>query len=195
MAGDGDAPGAGGPVLDGELAEAVEAWLEELRLRQEVGDRYGVDLDLAVRAQQLVDDDRRRDGILLRQGRLRVERLDAHSSDGDSAGLVDLEAEITYPADGAARNARATPGRQLEELTVALGPTHGGRHELGLWRLVAYVREDRRMSSPGCPHPLGEDVARVGGLGAVPQAVPIDGTRVGRLFLEVHRERDKPIVL
>src|SRR3954467_7782710 len=101
-----DPPGANEPVLDSELPAAVEAWLEELVHRSELGDRYGPDLALALTAGQLVDDDRRREGVLLRPGRLQVQRLDAHSS-----GLVDLEATLTYPADGVARNRRAAPGR------------------------------------------------------------------------------------
>jgi hypothetical protein len=186
---------ADGPVLDGELTEAVEAWLEELRLRLDVGDRYGPDLDLVARAQQLVDDDRRREGVLLRQGRLTVERLDAHAADAGEAGLVDLEATLTYPADGIARNARAASGRRLDELTVTLGATYWQRDEFGLWRLVDYVRDDRRMSATWCTHPFGEDVDAVAGIGVVPQAVTTDGSRVGRLFLEVHSERDEPVVL
>lgn len=179
-----------GPVLDGELSEAVEAWLEELVRRAGVGDRYGVDLELAATAAQLVDDDRRREGVLLRPGRLQVERLDAHES-----GLVDLEATIVYPADGVARNRRAAPSRVHDELTVRLGATYWARDDLGVWRLMDYVRNERRMSATWCTHPVGEDVDAAAGLGVVPQAITVDGTRTGRLFLEVQNERDEPVVL
>jgi hypothetical protein len=187
-------PGTG-PALDGELTEAVEAWLDELARRATVGDRYGVDLELAATAAQLVDEDRRREGVLLRQGKVAVERLDAHES-----GLVDLEATVTYPADGVARNRRPAPGRVLEELTVGLGATYWERDVFGVWRLVDYVRDERRMSATWCTHPQGEDVDLTGGLGVVPQAVTVDATgrsgpRAGRLFLEVQNERDEPVVL
>jgi hypothetical protein len=181
---------AGEPALDGELTGAVEAWLEELVRRREVGDRYGVDLGLAAMAQQLVDDDRRREGILLRPGRLSVSRLDAHES-----GLVDLEATVVYPADGVARNVRAAPSRALEELTVQLGATYWSRDDLGGWRLMDYVRDARRMSETWCTHPQGEDVDAAAGLSVVPQAITVDGPKVGRLFLEVHNERAEPVVL
>lgn len=179
-----------GPALDRELTEAVEAWLEELVRRQEVGDRYGADLELAATAAQLVDDDRRREGVLLKPGRLEVERLDAHES-----GLVDLEATIVYPADGVARNRRAAPSRVHEELTIRLGATYWARDELGVWRLMDYVRDDRRMSATWCTHPRGEDVDSAAGLGVVPQAITVDGTRIGRLFLEVQNERDEAVAL
>jgi hypothetical protein len=180
----------GGPALDGELTGAVEAWLDELVLRAEVGDRYGVDLELAVAAQQLVDDDRRREGVLLRRGRLAVERLDAHES-----GLVDLEATVTYAADGVARNARAAPSRVLDELTVHLGATYWSRDEFGFWRLMDYVRDDRRMSATWCTHPGGDDADVPAGLGVVPQAVTVDGVNAGRVYLEVHNERPEPVML
>jgi hypothetical protein len=179
-----------GPALDGELTSAVEAWLDELARREEVGDRYGPDLELAVLVQQLVDDDRRREGVLLRPGRLSVERLDAHES-----GLVDLEATIVYPPDRVARNARAAPGRELEELSVRLGATYWARDEFGSWRLLDYVRDDRRMSAVWCTHPQGEDVDAAAGLGVVPQAITVEGPKVGRLFLEVHNERAEPVLL
>jgi hypothetical protein len=185
----GPEPG-GSPVLDGELTAAVEAWLEELVRRVEVGDRYGTDLDLAVRAQQLVDDDRRREGALLRAGRLTVGRLDAHES-----GLVDLEATVVYPSDGVARNRRTALGRAHDELTVRLGATYWARDDLGVWRLMDYVRDDRRMSATWCTHPAGEDADSTAGLGVVPQAITVDGPKVGRLFLEVHNERDEPVSL
>lgn len=179
---------------DAELTETVQAWLEELRRRRPAGDRYGPDLDLAATAQQLVDDDRRREGILLGKAALTVDRLDAHSTD-DGTGLVDLEATLTYPADGVARNARAAPGRQLEEMTVALGATYWARDEIGVWRLLDYVRDQRRMSATWCTHPRGEDVNDRAGLSVVPQAVTVDGARAGRVFLEVHNARDAPVML
>jgi hypothetical protein len=179
-----------GPALDRELTEAVEAWLGELTRRAEVGDRYGADLELAATAAQLVDDDRRREGVLLKAGRLQVERLDAHES-----GLVDLEATIVYPADGVARNRRAAPSRVHDEVTVRLGATYWARDDRGVWRLMDYVRDERRMSATWCTHPRGEDVDPNGGLGVVPQAITVDGPRTGRLFLEVQNERDEAVVL
>jgi hypothetical protein len=181
---------ADGPALDGDLTVAVESWLDGLTRRDEVGDRYDVDLELAAVANQLVDDDRRREGVLLRRGRLSVERLDAHES-----GLVDLEATIVYPADRVARNARPAPSRVLEELSVQLGATYWVRDALGVWRLHDYVRNDRRMSATWCTHPQGEDVDEEAGLSVVPQAITIEGPKIGRLFLEVHNEWDEPVVL
>ncbi|HSP38921.1 MAG TPA: hypothetical protein VLR26_14340 [Frankiaceae bacterium] len=183
------------PALDGELTSAVQAWLDELTRRAEVGDRYGPDLELAATAAQLVDDDRRREGILLRPGRLTVARLDAHES-----GLVDLEATIAYPADAVVRNRRAAPSRALDGLTVRLGATYWARDVFDRWQLMDYVRDDRRMSATWCTHPVGQDADAAAGLGVVPQAITVDaagkgGARVGRLFLEVQNERDAPVVL
>lgn len=179
-----------GPALDGELTDAVSAWLEELTRRSGVGDRYGVDLELAATAAQLVDDDRRREGVLLRPGKLQVDRLDAHES-----GLVDLEATLVYPDDRVARNRRAAPARVLDELSVQLGATYWERDAFGVWRLLDYVRDQRRMSATWCTHPLGEDVDTAGGMSVVPQAITVDGARIGRLFLEVQNEQDEPVVL
>ncbi len=179
-----------GPALDGDLSAAVESWLDDLTRREQVGDRYDVDLGLTAVAGQLVDDDRRREGVLLRRGRLSVERLDAHES-----GMVDLEATIVYPADRVARNARPSPSRVLDELTVTFGATYWVRDELGIWRLHDYVRNDRRMSATWCTHPRGEDVDAAGGLSIVPQAITVEGPKIGRLFLEVHNERDEAVVL
>ena len=68
---------SGGPILDGELTGAVEAWLDRIRLRDTVFDQLGADLDLAAAVQQLVDDDRRREVRLGGEGRA-VELDDVH---------------------------------------------------------------------------------------------------------------------
>ena len=51
---------------------------------------------------------------------------------------------------------------------------------LGVWRLIDYVRDERRMSATWCTHPQGEDADLTGGLGVVPQAITVDGPVVGR---------------
>lgn len=186
-------PAAGRRSGPPELVEAVEAWLEGLVRRVGVeppGAALAPDLELVALAQQFVDDDRRRDGVLLKRGKLRVDRLDAHET-----GLVDLEASITYPADGIGRTARVAAGRALEEFTVRLGALYWTRDELDRWALADYVRDDRRLSTAWCTHPLGEDVNDQAGLSVVPQAVVVDAPRVGRLFLEVHNARDAPVSL
>jgi hypothetical protein len=78
---------------------------------------------------------------------------------------------------------------------VELGATYWARDELGVWRLMDYVRDERRMSATWCTHPQGEDADAAAGLGVVPQAITVDGSRIGRLFLEVQNARDEPVVL
>jgi hypothetical protein len=177
-----------------ELVEAVEDWLDGLVRRVGAAPlgtaALAPDLELVTLAQQFVDDDRRRDGVLLKRGKLTVDRLEAHES-----GLVDLEATVTYPADGIGRTARVAAGRALEEITVRLGALYWTRDEFDRWALADYVRDERRMSTVWCTHPLGEDVDDTAGLSVVPQAISVDGPRVGRLFLEVHNARDTPVTL
>jgi hypothetical protein len=178
------------PASEVELEALTRAWLEELRLRRPAGTPYADDLGLAAQAQQLVDDDRRREGLRLGAGKLVIERLHAHES-----GLVDLEASVVYPPDKVARSREPAPGRKLEQLRVELGAAYWERDELGSWRLHDYVRDQGRMSATWCTHPLGEDVADTAGVGAVPQAITVDARRAGRLYLEVHSERDEPALL
>lgn len=206
------------------LREAVEGWLEALRLRQSTTPWLGPELTLAALAQQLVDEDKAREGVQLQPGELHVVRLDPHAG-----GLVDLEATLLLPPDvrpadslSATATTASTTARGLEgmteqveqveqvveiedsrmtgELVIALGAGYwepAGRDADPVargWQLVDYVREGRRASATWCTHPLGQDVDVAAGIAAVPQAVTVDG-KLGRVFLEVSNEREDEIVL
>jgi hypothetical protein len=173
-----------------ELVTATRLWLEELRTREPGSAVYGPDLGLTTVAQQLVDDDRRRDGVVLHPGQLDIRRLDAHDS-----GLVDLEATITYPEDSVAEGRAVAPSRVMDEVSIELGAAYWTPGEVGGWQLVDYVRNERRMSASWCTHPRGEDTDLNGGLAAVAQAITVDGPKAGRIFLEVQNEREQSVVL
>ncbi len=177
----------------GEVEDAVLDWLESLRSRSTTPGSsvvYGDDLALATLAGALVDQDREREGALLQPGELTVERLDASGfADG---GMVELDAEIVFPADEAELPETMLPGRLLGEHRVGLGPAYFAV-VAGVLELVDYTRDGLRMSATWCTHPQGEDAR--GGLAVVPQAVTSEAHRGGRVFLEVSNALERDVLL
>jgi hypothetical protein len=180
-------------VSPAEVEDAVLDWLESLRSRSTTPGSslvYGDDLALATLAGALVDQDREREGALLQPGELTVERLDASGfADG---GMVELDAEIVFPADEAEQPETMLPGRLLGETRVGLGPAYFAV-VAGVLELVDYTRDGLRMSGMWCTHPQGED-ARAG-LAVVPQAVTSEAHRGGRVFLEVSNALARDVIL
>ena len=177
-----------------DVEEAVLDWLESLRSRSTTPGSsvvYGDDLALATLAGALVEQDRERDGALLQPGELTVDRLDASGFESAS-GMVELDAEIVFPADEAEAPETMVPGRLLGEVRVGLGPVYFTVTAGGL-ELVDYTRDGRRMSATWCTHPHGEDAS--GGLAVVPQAVTSEAYRGGRVFLEVSNALERDVVL
>ncbi|HEX4431502.1 MAG TPA: hypothetical protein VHZ96_19695 [Frankiaceae bacterium] len=176
-----------------DVEDAVLDWLESLRARSTTPGSevvYGDDLALATLAGALVEQDREREGALLQPGELTVERLDA--SGFDSGGMVELDAEIVFPADEAEEPETMVPGRLLGELRVGLGPVYF-TVTAGVLELVDYTRDGLRMSATWCTHPQGEDAR--GGLAVVPQAVTSEAHRGGRVFLEVTNALERDVIL
>jgi hypothetical protein len=176
-----------------EVEEAVLEWLESLRTRSTVpglSAAYGDDLALATLAGALVEQDREREGALLQAGELTIERLDA--SDFEAGGMVELDAEIIFPADEAEHPETFVAGRLLGEMRVGLGPVYFTVVAGGL-ELVDYTRDSLRMSATWCTHPQGEDSR--GGLAVVPQAVTSEAHRGGRVFLEVSNALERDVIL
>jgi hypothetical protein len=180
-----------------EVEDAVLDWLESLRARSTTPGSsvvYGDDLALATLAGALVDQDREREGALLQPGELTVERLDASDfeSGGESGGMVELDAEIVFPADEAEQPETMLPGRLLPEARVGLGPVYF-TVVAGALELADYTRDGVRMSSMWCTHPQGEDAR--GGLAIVPQAITSEAHRGGRVFLEVSNALERDVLL
>jgi hypothetical protein len=176
-----------------DVEEAVLDWLESLRARSTSPGSsvvFGTDLVLATLAGALVEQDREREGALLQPGELTVERLDA--SGFESGGMVDLDAEIVFPADEAEQPETMVPGRLLGELRVGLGPVYF-TVVADVLELVDYTRDGLRMSAMWCTHPQGEDAR--GGLAVVPQAVTSEAHRGGRVFLEVSNALERDVIL
>lgn len=176
-----------------EVEDAVLDWLESLRTRSTTTGSslvYGDDLALATLAVALVEQDREREGALLRPGELTVERLDASGFETD--GTVELDAEIVFPADEAERPETMVSGRLLGEVRVGLGPVYFAVAAGGL-ELLDYTRNGLRMSATWCTHPRGEDSR--GGLAIVPQAVTSEAHGGGRVFLEVSNALKRDVVL
>ncbi len=180
-------------MIDSALLEAATLeWLETLRVRDAGGAAlapYGEDLALAVLAGSLVDQDRAREGVLLSDGELVVERLDIL---GDDPGqlTVDLDATITFPGDVVA--GEVAPGRAFGETSLGLGSVYFGVVDDAL-RIVDYTVGGNRMSAMWCTHPDGEDAR--GGLAVVPQAVTVEAHRGGRVLLEVSNALERDVVL
>ncbi len=178
---------------DAELLEAATLeWLESVRRRQPAPGAfavYGADLALVAQATALVEDDRRREGILLSPGELTVERIEV-LTDAPDGPQVYVDATIVFPADVATDP--VAPGRALGELTVSFGTVYFDSQPEAL-RIVDYTRSSQRMSAMWCTHPEGEDAK--GGLAAVPQAVTLEAHRGGRLFLEVTSVLERDVIL
>jgi hypothetical protein len=177
-----------------EVEQAVLEWLESLRMRETTPGSlsvYGDDLALATLAGSLVERDRERDGVLLRPGQLTIERLDVGGIE-PSGGMVDLSADIVYPADEADDPETIAPGRLLGETRVGLGPVYFAVIA-GVLQLVDYTRGGSRMSAMWCTHPEGEDAR--GGLAVVPQAITAEAHRGGRVFLEVSNALERNVIL
>ncbi len=178
--------------------EAVLEWLESLRSRSTTPGpsvAYGDDLALATLAGALVEQDREREGALLQPGELTIERLDASGFDSggfDSGGMVELDAEIVFPADEVEQPETMAPGRLLGEVRLGLGPVYF-TIVAGVLELVDYTRDGLRMSAMWCTHPQGEDAR--GGLAVVPQAVTSEAHRGGRVFLEVSNALERDVIL
>jgi hypothetical protein len=174
--------------------EAVLEWLESLRARSTIPGSsvvYGADLSLATQAGALVEQDREREGALLQPGELTIERLEV-SDLGPDGGMVDLDAEIVFPADEAEQPETMVAGRLLGEVRVGLGPVYFAV-VAGVLELVDYTRDGLRMSGMWCTHPQGEDAR--GGLAVVPQAVTSEAHRGGRVFLEVSNALERDVIL
>jgi hypothetical protein len=178
------------------IEEAVLEWLESLRMRARTPGAlsvYGDDLALAALAGSLVEQDRERDGARLSPGELTIERLEV--SDVESGGMVDLDAEIVFPADTVETGVdpeSIAAGRLLGETRVGLGPVYFTVNAGGL-ELVDYTRDGSRMSAMWCTHPEGEDAR--GGLAVVPQAITVEAHRGGRVFLEVSNALERDVIL
>ncbi len=175
------------------VEEAVLEWLESLRTRATTPGSlsvYGEELALATLAGSLVEQDRERDGARLSPGELTIERLDV--SDFASGGVVDLDAEIVFPAEDAVDPGAIAAGRLLGETRVGLGSVYFAATAAGL-ELVDYTRGGERMSAMWCTHPEGEDAR--GGLAVVPQAITVEAHRGGRVFLEVSNALERDVIL
>ncbi len=178
------------------LEQAVLEWLESLRLRARAPGSlsvYGDDLALATLAASLVEQDREREGARLQPGELTIERLEV--GDISAGGMVDLDAEIVFPADTVDTGDDPdsfVPGRLLGETRVGLGPVYFAV-TAGVLELVDYTRGGYRMSATWCTHPQGEDAR--GGLAVVPQAITVEAHRGGRVFLEVSNALDRDVIL
>lgn len=112
------------PAAPEGLLEAAQGWLEAMRLREPTTGWLGPDLALAALAQQLVDQDKIREGLLLQPGELFIERLDAHEG-----GLVDLEATLVLPPDLRVLSGRVPDdlsGRSLSRRNLSAGDLSGG---------------------------------------------------------------------
>jgi hypothetical protein len=177
-----------------DVEAAVLEWLESLRMRATMPGAlsvYGDDLALTTLAASLVERDREREGARLQPGELTIDRLDT-SDVGPGGGMVDLSADIVFPADAADDPDRFVPGRLLGETRVGLGPAYFAVNA-GVLELVDYTRGGERMSAMWCTHPTGEDAR--GGLAVVPQAVTVEAHRGGRVFLEVTNVLDRDVIL
>jgi len=176
------------------VEEAVLEWLESLRTRVTTPGSlsvYGEDLALTTLAASLVERDREREGARLQPGELTVDRLDT-SGIGPAGGMVDLSADIVFPADEADDPGLFVPGRLLDQTRVGLGPVYFAVNT-GVLELVDYTRGGNRMSAMWCTHPAGEDAR--GGLAVVPQAITVEAFRGGRVFLEVTNALERDVIL